>query len=435
MSETWRTEPLGKFCYVKARIGWRGLSSSEYTENGPYLIAGKHIDVGFIDWERCDHINEFRYSESWEIALKQGDVILTKDGTIGRVARVDSLPGKATINGTMMLLRPTTGLDYRFLYHVLNGKGFKKLIDDKVSGSSIPHIFQRDMVLLPISFPPLDQQQKLAEILDTLDTTIRQTEAIIAKLQQVKQGLLHDLLTRGIDASGELRPPVEVAPHLYKESPLGWIPKEWEISGLAEVALSNRSVIKTGPFGSSLKGEHWRELGCPVVTIGSLGEGYFDEQELLYVDESTARRLADFVLITGDIAFSRVADVGRAVVVTDAQCGWIMSSNFMRISVDSKKVLPHFFQLLLANGQNVRMQIRASVNSGGRDVANSAILMGLRFAWPSRIEQKLIVDKVASVDFRINKEESNLKKQLATKSGLMDDLLTGRVRVTPLLNQ
>ena len=69
---------------------------------------------------------------------------------------------------------------------------------------------------------------KIAEILDTLDTTIRQTEAIIEKLKQVKQGLLHDLLTRGIDANGELRPPQSQAPHLYKDSPLGWIPREWE---------------------------------------------------------------------------------------------------------------------------------------------------------------------------------------------------------------
>jgi len=72
--------------------------------------------------------------------------------------------------------------------------------------------------------PPLRQQQAIAEILDTLDTTIRQTEAIVEKLKQVKQGLLHDLLTRGIGANGELRPLQSQAPHRYKESPLGWIP-------------------------------------------------------------------------------------------------------------------------------------------------------------------------------------------------------------------
>lgn len=433
MSEPWKTDRLGKYCYIKARIGWRGLSSSEYTESGPYLIAGKHIENGIIDWDACDHISEYRYRESWEIALAEGDVIITKDGTIGRVARVDSLPGKATINGTMMLVRPEREIDYRFLYHILNGYEFKKLIEDKVSGSSIPHIFQRDMVTLPISFPQMPDQGKLADVLDTLDTAIHETEAIIAKLKAVKQGLLHDLLTRGIDANGELRPSQTEAQHLYKESPLGWIPMEWTTSGLANVAPKDRSVIRTGPFGSSLKGEHWRESGRPVVTIGSLGEGTFIASELLFVDERTANSLADFELVAGDIAFSRVADVGRAVVISENESGWIMSSNFMRISVNENKVRPRFLQMLLSSSLLVRKQIRATVNSAGRDVANSAVLLSLQFPWPAPEEQDRIINRVKSVDERITAEEAELVKQRTIKLGLMNDLLTGRVRVTPLL--
>lgn len=81
---------------------------------------------------------------------------------------------------------------------------------------------------------PIEEQQAIGEILDTLDTAIHETEAIIAKLKAVKQGLLHDLLTRGIAANGELRPPQAEAPHLYQQSPLGWIPKEWEVSTVGE---------------------------------------------------------------------------------------------------------------------------------------------------------------------------------------------------------
>ena len=270
MSESWKKDRLGNYCYIKARIGWRGLSASEYTESGPYLIAGKHIEDGIIDWDACDHISEYRYRESWEIALSEGDVILTKDGTIGRVARVDSLPGKATINGTMMLVRPKREIDYRFLYHVLNGYKFKKLIEDKVSGSSIPHIFQRDMVTLPISFPPLQHQVQLAAVLDTLDVAIHETEAIIAKLKAVKQGLLHDLLTRGIEANGELRPQQAEAPHLYKESPLGWIPKEWEVKQLAEMLADVDPAMRSGPFGSALLKQELVEVGLPFLGIDNV---------------------------------------------------------------------------------------------------------------------------------------------------------------------
>ncbi|MCY4664181.1 MAG: hypothetical protein OXC00_05905, partial [Acidimicrobiaceae bacterium] len=107
----WRREHLGDHTQIGARIGWRGLSADEYVENGPFLIAGKHIVSGSVDWTGCDHLTERRYRESPEIALQIGDVIVSKDGTIGRVARIDSLPGPATLNGTMMLVRPTGSLD------------------------------------------------------------------------------------------------------------------------------------------------------------------------------------------------------------------------------------------------------------------------------------------------------------------------------------
>jgi type I restriction enzyme S subunit len=112
---SWQVEPLGRHAEIKARIGWRGLSSGEYTTDGPYLIAGQHITDGRVRWESCDHISDYRYEESKEIALRDGDIIITKDGTIGRVARIEQLPGKATLNGTMMLVRPKRTLDFRYL--------------------------------------------------------------------------------------------------------------------------------------------------------------------------------------------------------------------------------------------------------------------------------------------------------------------------------
>ena len=81
----WPLELLGVHSDVRARIGWRGLSSDEYTDDGPYLIAGKHLVNDKIDWQSCDHVSQWRYEESPEIALRVGDVVVSKDGTIGRV--------------------------------------------------------------------------------------------------------------------------------------------------------------------------------------------------------------------------------------------------------------------------------------------------------------------------------------------------------------
>lgn len=348
---------------------------------------------------------------------------------IGRSAMA---PVPIAINQDVKALIPNVGTSAEYLLRLL--QALKPRAEAIAVGSTVKGIRISDYLAVSVPIAPEAEQPWICKILFTLDAAIRQTEAIIEKLKQVKQGLLHDLLARGIDANGELRPPRSQEPSLYKESLLGWIPKEWQAFGLADVATPERPVLRTGPFGSSLKGEHFTESGRPVVTIGSLGVGRFLRDELLYVSEKTARSLAEFELIPGDIAFSRVADVGRSVVVGESERGWIMSSNFMRISVNSNRMEPKFLQAALSFDTRLKQQVRSMVNSAGRDVASSAILMGLRFPTPPAEEQRRIVARMQSVEQRIDSEAQYLEKLKLTRTGLSDDLLTGRVRVTPLLD-
>jgi type I restriction enzyme S subunit len=383
--------------------------------------------------ERLFRITSALDKEFARSRIDAGDLLLSIQGTVGRVAIAPPELAGANISRTIARLSFAAAGDSRFYKHWFLSSDGLRAIDGAIVGTTRSSLNIGVLRKVPVPSPTGPEKSTIADILDTLDTTIRQTEAIIEKLKQVKQGLLHDLLTRGIDTSGELRPPQSQAPHLYKDSPLGWIPREWNAFGLADMATSDRAVLRTGPFGSSLKGEHLTASGRPVVTIGSLGVGRFLKEELLYVSEATARLLADFELIPGDIAFSRVADVGRSVVVRETERGWIMSSNFMRISVESSRIAPEYLQAALAFDWRVKKQVRSTVNSAGRDVASSAILMSLRFAVPTFDEQRQFNLRMFGMNQRIALEESLLTKMQAERTGLMDDLLTGRVRVTPLL--
>lgn len=375
-----------------------------------------------------EHISVAGLNTSASNLIPAGTPLVCTRMAVGRA----TMPSVAmAINQDVKALFPAAGVSAAYLLKLL--QFVQPKAEAQAVGSTVKGIRIQDYLNIDVPIAETNAQPVIAAVLDTLDAAIHETEGIMAKLKAVKQGLLHDLLTRGVDANGELRLPQAESPHLYKHSPLEWIPKEWDVSGLAGVAPKDRSVIRTGPFGSSLKGEHWRESGRPVVTIGSLGESEFFTSELLYVDEVTAARLGEFELIPGDVVFSRVADVGRSVVVSENERGWIMSSNFMRISCDSAKARPQFLQLLLSSSVLVRRQLRTTVNSAGRDVANSAVLMGLSFPWPSPREQDEILRRVQAINQRLAQEAAELKKLLDAKVGLMDDLLTGHVRVTPLL--
>lgn len=433
MSNEWAMQPLGRHCLVKARIGWRGLSSSEYTETGPYLIAGKHVQGGQIDWGSCDHISEFRFQESWEIALSEGDVILTKDGTIGRVARIDRLPGKATINGTMMLLRPNSSLDYRYLFHVLNGHEFKKLIDDKVSGSSIPHIFQRDMVTLPVRLPTVDDQRRIADVIDTLDTAIRETEAIIAKLKAVKQGLLHDLLTRGIDANGELRPPQAEAPHLYKESPIGWIPKEWGVNTLAELLADVDPSMRSGPFGSALLKEELVAEGIPLLGIDNVHIERFSGDYRRFVAPRKFSELSRYAVRPKDLMITIMGTIGRCCLVPDDIGLALSSKHTWTITLDQEKYSPYLAMLQINYSPWVLTHFAKDQQGGTMAAIRSETLRSTLLPVPPRREQEGMEERLQTIVERIDLETASLEKRRLEKGGLMDDLLTGRVRVTPLI--
>jgi type I restriction enzyme S subunit len=192
--------------------------------------------------------------------------------------------------------------DKRWIYWLLSWLPLVELD----SSTGIPGLNRNDVYELDVYEPPNTEKRLLVQILDTLDTTIRQTEAIIAKLKQVKQGLLHDLLTRGIDANGELRPPQSEAPHLYKASPLGWIPVEWEARELESIVASTPHAIVDGPFGSNLKSEHYRDHGVPVIQSGYVTSGTFQANAYFYVTQQHFQSQARSRVDPGDIVMAKI---------------------------------------------------------------------------------------------------------------------------------
>lgn len=356
-------------------------------------------------------------------------MVVVRSGILRHRFPVARCTNEFTVNQDLKVLVPNVEIDPQFVFCMLTYLGPSILRRVVKAGTTVESVDIPSFLKLKIPTPPLPQQRKIARILTTVDNLIEKTESLIAKYQAIKQGMMHDLFTRGVDEHGHLRPPYEQAPELYKQSELGWIPKEWEVGGLRVKGRSDRVFLRTGPFGSTLKAEHWVAEGVPVVTIGSLGEGAFTHSELLYISANYARMLGQYALEDGDIVFSRVADVGRSAVITNSEQGWIMSSNLMRISLDTTVAEPYFVYLAIVYSKSIKEQIRQSVNAGGREVANSNVMGGLMFAWPQIEEQRRIAKLAQSHDAESNIERDHLEKLRLLKTGLMQDLLTGKVRV------
>jgi type I restriction enzyme S subunit len=361
--------------------------------------------------------------------IESGDVIFSWSGTL---AVVRWAGGPAWLNQHLFKVVPAAGIDKSLLFHLLQASVAE--MNKRTHGSTMKHIKRGELreffITLPVGG---DEQRKLAQVLDTLDTAINESEAIIAKLKAVKQGLLHDLLTRGIDANGELRPPQPEAPHLYTPSPLGWIPMNWQVAPLSSHIASLDAGVSVNsedrPHGSG-------EVG--VLKTSALSQGRFlsTQNKAVVARERTLVREA----VLGDsILVSRMNTpelVGESCYVPRPWPTLFLPDRIWQLkksSTDSVDMRWLSYVLLTAR-YRAYVQVNATGTSGSMKNLPKSRLFAMLVAFPCADEQTEIAARMAAADERVASEESFLEKLRAQKSGLMDDLLTGRVRVTPLLS-
>jgi type I restriction enzyme S subunit len=196
-SGAWEVVNIAENSILKARIGWQGLTTAEYLKNGEYyLITGTDFIEGKINWSGCHFIDENRYIQDKNIQLRNDDVLITKDGTIGKVGYVDNLPGKATLNSGVFVIRPRNKSYFPlFFYYVLKSNIFDTFMKQLRAGSTISHLYQKDFVDFSFSVPSLSEQQAIAKILSDMDTEIEALEQKRDKYNAIKQGMMQELLT------------------------------------------------------------------------------------------------------------------------------------------------------------------------------------------------------------------------------------------------
>ena len=175
-------------CTLNARIGWQRLTKAEYMSKGDYLlITGTDFtETHEIDYSTCVYVTEERYKQDPKIQLKNGDILITKDGTLGKVAQVKGLEMPATLNGGVFVVRCKDGsLENRFILHYLLSNHFQSVVEQQKTGSTISHLTQTLFSRLMIPLPPLEVQREIVRILDNFtNLTAELTAELTARKNQ-----------------------------------------------------------------------------------------------------------------------------------------------------------------------------------------------------------------------------------------------------------
>jgi type I restriction enzyme S subunit len=194
---SWQVKNLLETSVIKGRIGWHGLKAEEYLENGDYyLVRGTEFENGRVLWEKCAYISQKRYEQDPNIQLREGDILVTKDGSIGKVSFIDKLPKKATLGTGVFVIRPLRNAYLPiYMFYIMQSEFFERFINVLKAGSTLSHLFQKDFTKFEFPLPPPSEQQRIAEMLSIVDNILRLKKKKKEKLVRMKRRLMDLLLT------------------------------------------------------------------------------------------------------------------------------------------------------------------------------------------------------------------------------------------------
>lgn len=263
----WEFKRLKYTSTLAGRIGWQGLTSEEYRTEGVHLVTGTDFKDGRIDWGSCVRVSEARWAEATQVQLEEGDLLITKDGTVGKVARCIDLPDKASLNSGVMVIRHKVPMSTYFLYWVLQSPVFSGWFSDVNAGAStISHLYQADFYNFGFFIPPtVQEQEQVASLLDVETAKIDQAMSLLRReletLEQFKKSVIHEAVTKGLDPTVPMKPSgVEW---------IGEIPERWGIKKLKYLCKMNS--------GMNLTSEEISEVGDYPVYGGNGIRGYYSK--------------------------------------------------------------------------------------------------------------------------------------------------------------
>lgn len=380
---------------LRARIGWQGLRADEFLDYGPYLVTGTDFLNGKVNWDTCYHVTEERFKQDTGIQLHEHDLLVTKDGTIGKTAIVQNCPEKTTLNSGVFVVRAINkSVVPEYLYYVLSSRDFDIFLANTLTGSTIKHLNQEHFYKFEFSAPiDTKEQAKIAEVLATVDEAIDSTRKLIDKYGSIKNGMVQRLLMG------------------TKKTTVGKVCKI--IAGgtpsTSDVRLWNGDNVWLTP--SDLSKLTMPFIGTSNRTISDAG-----------VKKSTGKKIS-----AGSVILSNRAPVGYVAIPTvDFSC-----NQGCKGLICSEEIEPLYLYYFLSYSTS---QLE-KVSSGTTFLElPKKELERFELCLPETIDmQREIANQILAADEKMETERKYLSRLEDIKQGLMQDLLTQKVSVESIM--
>lgn len=399
--EDWEVKNVSESCLIKARIGWQGLKKSEYMSSGDYLlITGTDFDNGQVNWKSCAYVSKARYEQDSNIKIRPQDILISKDGTIGKVAYLGMIPKAGTLNSGIFVIRANDRkVDQVFLSKIFMSFYFEEFLNRLVAGSTINHLYQKDFVKFCFPLPNSEEQVAIAAALSDVDSLISALTKKIEKKKAIKQGLMQQLLT------GKKRLP-------------GFNDK-WKSMLLGDIA-----EVKDGTHQTP---QYVKSGGKPFYSVENVTADDFKNVKHISLEEHKALT-SNYRIEKGDVLMTRIGSIGCCKYVDwDVDASFYVSLALLKINekYDSKFIsylsnIKSFKEEVMLN--SLVFAIPQKINLGNISLIKVYIPT-------SKAEQTAIANILSDCDSEIAALEEKRDKYKEIKQGMMQQLLTGKIRL------
>lgn len=373
---------------LRARIGWQGLRSDEFKTEGPYLVTGVDFHNGRVDWDDCYHVTEERYAQDKGIQLHEHDLLITKDGTIGKTAVVVDCPDKATLNSGVFVVRAINNdVVPEFLHYVLHSHWFDLFVRNVLTGSTIKHLNQEKFYKFSFEAPDVPTQKKIVEVLESIDAVIDKTREVVQKYSNIKLGLMQRLLQCD-----------------------------------RQVPLSKLGTIVSGSTPTTSDEKYWNGKNVWLTPADLSGMTMpFISDSIRHLTDIGVKKATGTLLPAYSVIISNRAPVGYCAVVT-VPFSYNQGCKAVKCNSDVDPLYLYYFM----SNQKTALE-RVSSGTTFLELPKKELERFLVSIPLDTDEQKDIAAQILAADEKVQSEIDYMEKLENIKQGLVSDLLSGKV--------
>ena len=399
----WQIKSINDICYV---------NPDTLSNKSDDSLSLEYIDIESVTTRRINEIKKLEFKDAPSRArrlIKRNDVIMsTVRPYLKAFAKINIEKDNLVCSTGFAVLRAKKNINHEFLFQSILSDYYIQQLSNKMVGSNYPAVNSSDVRESNIILPPLEEQEKIASILSTVDEQIDNVDALIEKNKELKKGLMQTLLTKGI---GHTK---------FKKTEIGEIPEEWETINLGQLA-----EIKRGASPRPISSPKWfsekKNVGWIRISDVTKTKKYLNDTEQYLSDEGVAKSR---LVKPNDLIMSICATVGKPIILNMEACihdGFVVFDN-----LDKNKILTDYLYYLL---QKKEQDFKGMGQTGTQANLNTSIVGSTTITLPSLKEQGKIASILSEVDDKIEEYENKRQKLEELKKGLMQQLLTGMIRV------